>query len=423
MIGEPQVALAASVRDWAQRLHRHVADHGGLRVRATVLHPADALDQDHDVFVGDDCTSFLSPRFVQEMHRRGRTVVGVFDPDDPTGKDELVECGVDSVIAQDASAQEFVSAICEAMPTARMLRDAAAREQDDHGAPGGASRLVDGAIGDGRGVGGGEEQAARGYGPVTAVGGAGGGVGATELAVAITASAARRGYPTALVDADETAPSLAQRLGTETYPNLRAAVDTLDRDPSQLGSILHQVADGVGVLPGLSSPRNWVEHRPADARDVVRGLAHVRDRVVVNVGSCVEDLHAAGGPSRYGLSRRIMADADAHVVVASPTPAGLTRLLEWLADLRVLRPDALAHVVFNRMVGDEYRRGELVDELARTVVPAGVWFVPHDPRVIESSWTGDLVPDGPFTRAAALLTEQVLDLAPRRRRALRGWRR
>ena len=147
------------------------------------------------------------------------------------------------------------------------------------------------------------------------------------------------------------------------------------------------------------------------------------DRVVVNVGGCIEDLHAAGGPARYGLSRRMLADADTHVVVASPTPAGLTRLLEWLADLRVLQHDALAHVVFNRMVGDAYRRGELVDELARTVVPAGVWFVPHDGKVIEAGWTGGFVAEGPFTKAVAQVSAQVLGLAPRQKPRLGRWRR
>jgi hypothetical protein len=66
---EPRIAIAASPREWAQRLHRHVADHGGALVRATVLHPKDALVEDVDVLVVDDVTSFLSPRLVDELHR------------------------------------------------------------------------------------------------------------------------------------------------------------------------------------------------------------------------------------------------------------------------------------------------------------------------------------------------------------------
>ncbi|MEX0657860.1 MAG: hypothetical protein WD080_01885, partial [Egibacteraceae bacterium] len=81
MTGEPEIALAASPRDWAQRLHRHLADHGGARVRATVLHPHDALAETYAVLVVDDTTSFLSHRLLDELRRTGRRVLGVYDPD------------------------------------------------------------------------------------------------------------------------------------------------------------------------------------------------------------------------------------------------------------------------------------------------------------------------------------------------------
>src|SRR5690625_2965965 len=170
MIDEPQVVLAASVREWSHHLHRYVADHGGVRLRATILHPADALDEDHDVFVGDDCTSFLSRRFVDELQHRGRAVVGVFDPDDPTGKDELVQCGVDTLVPADAFPEEFVAAINAAAPSRQPFAVPDADAVTVAGGEPGAALVKD--------------VAASPSTSVVAVGSAGGGAGSTELATA-----------------------------------------------------------------------------------------------------------------------------------------------------------------------------------------------------------------------------------------------
>ncbi|CAN5198956.1 hypothetical protein BH20ACT8_BH20ACT8_00940 [soil metagenome] len=424
---EPRIALAASPREWAQRLHRHVADHGGARVRATVLHPRDAVAEDYDVFIGDDCTSFLSRRLVDELHRRGRSVLGVFDPEDPRGKGELLEWGVDDVIARDAPPEAFVAAIGELHGHARrpideelaaLVHGTAPRQRRalDPQTP---SRVVD--------------RDASAAGTVVAVGSAGGGIGATEVAVALALQTSDRGRTAVLVDADDVAPAIAQRVGAAPYPNLRAAVDVLDAEPGRLDGCLQPVLGGrLLVLPGLSSPRSWSEQRPTDAAEVVRALARGEGErsepggrgprtLVVNVGHQLEDLHAGGGPPRFGLTRQMLSIADLVVVVALPTPVGLTRLLEWLADLRTMRPDVLPHVVFNRTSSGTFARAELVDELSRTVVPAGVWFLPHDPRVAVAAWAGRRCAPGPFTRAVAGLAGALLPAptTPAKRRKVR----
>ncbi|MGH8898570.1 MAG: hypothetical protein ACRDZ4_16510 [Egibacteraceae bacterium] len=106
---EPVIAVAASPRDWASRLYRHVADHGGARLRATVLAQEDALEESFEVFVTDDTTSFLSQWLVTALHHQGRQVLGVYE--DVRGKRQLVDLGVDHAIERAASTEELLAAV------------------------------------------------------------------------------------------------------------------------------------------------------------------------------------------------------------------------------------------------------------------------------------------------------------------------
>ena len=111
---EPTVALVFSPEQWVEELHRHLAHHGGARVRQIVVDPAVALDEEFDILVVSDRWPALTLGFVRAVHERGRQVLGVFDPDEPAGKDHLVTLGVDATIAADASMGEFVVALREA---------------------------------------------------------------------------------------------------------------------------------------------------------------------------------------------------------------------------------------------------------------------------------------------------------------------
>lgn len=415
---EPRIAIAASPREWAQRLHRHVADHGGALVRATVLHPRDALAEDYDVFIGDDSTSFLTRRLVDELHRRGRALLGVFDPDDPRGKGELLDLGVDEVIARGASPSEFVTAVGLLARRTRRAADPGGEASPTSLAAAGATSAGD------------PPQPSSTPPPhlpqhppgrVTAVAACAGGAGATEVAIALAAACGVRGDPTVLVDGDEVAPAVAQRLGLPPYPNLRAAVDTLERrNAPPVEALLAAARGAFSVLAGLTHPQDWPQARPAETVEVVRALAAVRAQVIVNVGHRIEDVHSAGGHQRYGLSRQVLANADVVVAVALPTPVGVARLLEWLTTFRALTPRAPVHVVFNRSPSSGFKRSELVDEVTASTTPSSVWFLPADPRVESAAWAGHVVIGGPFAKATAGLAGAVLpaggDGNPRRRR-------
>ena len=225
---DAELALVASPRQWAQRLHRFVADHGGARVRTTILHADDALQERYDVLVVDDTTSFLTRRLVAQVRERGRRVLGVFDPEDPRGKSELRDLRVDDVIERDASPREFLVAIAgllvdapAATPAPAVPRPAAHRADE----PGSARRLGPAAE---RGA------AAR---CVLAVGGPSGGPGATEVAVHLAAALATI-RPCVLVDADDCAPSVAQRLNLPPYPNVVAAVEAVQHHDGGLAGTL-----------------------------------------------------------------------------------------------------------------------------------------------------------------------------------------
>jgi MinD-like ATPase involved in chromosome partitioning or flagellar assembly len=409
-VEEPRVALAASPREWAGRLHRHVADHGGAVVRATVLHPRDALAEDFDVFVGDDCTSFLTRRLVEELHRRGRSILGVHDPDDPAGKGELIDLGVDQVIARGASPEEFVAAV-------RMLAGADRRPF--------ASELA-ALVGDtSAGVVEGDPASSRRppalRGQITVVAGTSGGVGTTEVAVGLAAAADRRRTSAACVDADVVAPSLAQRLGVPAYPNIRAAIDALEHRTAQIDDALLPCRDsGVLLMPGLSNPQSWAELRPAETVEVVRALTIGFGHVVVDAGHRVEDLHALGGPARYAVPRALLGTADVVVGVALPSPVGLARALMWFAQVRDLAPSAAIHLVVNRAPSTGFKQAELAEEVTRTAAPAGLWFLPTDEHVETAAWSGTVPRRGPFSKAIDDLASGVLSglSVPRRQRVL-----
>src|SRR4051794_27769704 len=97
----PSIAIVRSSRPWARALHRYVADYGGAVVRARPLEERQAIDEEYDVLLVDDISSFLNNRLVQELHRRRRRILGVYDDEDTSpgrenaGKARLRSLGVD----------------------------------------------------------------------------------------------------------------------------------------------------------------------------------------------------------------------------------------------------------------------------------------------------------------------------------------
>jgi septum formation inhibitor-activating ATPase MinD len=373
-MNEIEVALAVSARVWPDRLHRFLADHGGARVRAQVLAPEDALAETYEVLIIDDVSSFLTPRLVQELQRRQRMVLGVFDPaDGQDGKERLRECGVDQVIESAASAEEFVVAVRALVALAPAQRVDESDEPEEM-KPGG--RLI-------------------------AVGAPPGGCGATEVAISIATRLTRSG-PTVLIDVDEVAPSVAQRLNLRLLPNLRTAIDVIQHQRGDLSRSLQAIGD-INVLCGLSGERDWLEIRPIELHDVISELRVGFQFLVANVGSLLE-----GGPGegeRMGLSRSVVAAADDVVGVGLGHPVSVSRTIAWSIAATSLNPDAYQSLLINRAPKSVYRRGEIRLEVARaTGLP--VEFLPSDERVEAASWLGRPVASGKFRRVVDRLVDR-----------------
>lgn len=365
MSAAPVLALAATPRDWAARLHRQVADHGGARIRATVLTAAEALVERYDVLLADDRTSFLSQRLIRSLQDSGRLVVGLYDPGDPQGKSDLVDWGVDEALPSDLPPGELLAAVQSLVP-----RRPAERRQ----APGEpVTTAAVPALGDVAGA--------------IVVRGPGGGAGRTEVALSLAAELAAAGGKTVLVELDEARASLAPRLGLPPYPNLRAAIDWSRRGPGSAGAAVQRASAGLGVLVAGPVPQSLGPAPGDDLLAVLADVARGTDWVVVDAGE-------AWAP----------APVTATVLVGAATPVGAVRLNALLA----AQADA-GHVVVNRAPASAYRRWEFLDELRRVHAPRSITTVPEDRNVFDASWRGRPAQRGPFARAMRGLARRIAE--------------
>lgn len=406
---EPEVALVFSPETWVEGLHRYLTDHGGARVRQVVMDPTLAFDEEYGTIVVSHRWPALTRGFVDGLHRRGRTALGVFDPEEPGGKEFLISLGVDRALPSDASMAEFVDALTALAP--------------DRPQPVPSAADLDVVV-DGGAIEAHADAGAHRRRPV-AVGGTPG-AGVTEVAIGLAAALVARGERAVLVDADEVVPSVAQRLGLPIEPNVRSAIEAVEYGMGSLDATLARPTRGLEVLCGLPNVDAWSQVRPSEAIDVLDHLARSRRHVIANLASRLEDV-GRGGQGRYGISRAVVTEAASLVGVAPATPVGVSRLLGWVADVRALNPGAPVHLVVNlARTRDAFRRAEIEQEISRTFEPFSMSFVPQDPRVDTAAWAGTMVANGPFTRAVAGLAATVMPVRgtakggrrPSRRRAI-----
>ena len=88
-VAEPTVALVFSPEGWVEQLHRHLADHGGARIRQIVVEPSTLRDEEFDVLVVSHRWPTLTPVLVRRVQEAGARVLGVFDRDEPAAREHL----------------------------------------------------------------------------------------------------------------------------------------------------------------------------------------------------------------------------------------------------------------------------------------------------------------------------------------------
>jgi hypothetical protein len=98
------------------------------------------------------------------------------------------------------------------------------------------------------------------------------------------------------------------------------------------------------------------------------------------------------------------------VPVVGASPVGVVRALEWLAPVHRRVPGIPLHLAVNRAPGARYRREEIHGEIARTLVPRSITWLPEDRRVDAAAWDGAVVARGPFHRAVEQLARAVAPL-------------
>lgn len=370
MTTDPVIVLAASPRAWSGRLRAHAADHGGVLIRATVLTRRDALEEQCAVIILDDITSFLSPSFVQALQEEGRAVLGVYDPGDAQSKGDLVDAGVDALIELEAEPADFVAQIHHL-----------ARRQPEDRAP---RPRVRGPVSD--------QPRGRVFGLLGPVGG----VGITEVAIEMAAQLSGAGASTLLVDADESAPSLAQRLAAPVHPNIHTALHAVERSDDLTG-LLHPLASRavLRVLPGMANAEDWTTVREGTTTQLLGTLGGSHRAVVVDLGHCSAVVQGSTG-LRFGHALGLAGRCDDLVVIAAPHPISIARTIELVARLKPLR--RRMHLVLNRVGKDRFARDESVAELRRATGATQVHVIQEDDAVGKAAWQGSRVPRGRFRR-------------------------
>lgn len=356
------IALAASAREWPDRLHRFLLDHGGGRVVDRVMSADQAQAGRFDVLLIDDICSFLTPRLVRVLKRGGSEVIGVFAPEDGSdAKRRLLECGISDVIETEASPEEFIQKIVTTLAHRVPRIDVEEPGSDTVG---------------------------------IAVTGPSAGVGITEVAVSLAVALSAK-TSTTLLDLDPVWPSVAQRLGLGLHPNIRTAIDHSMHSPDRLPDAICKVGS-LGVVGGRAD----LGHGPPVSRhevvSVLDCLGDHTDVVVADVGPLVD---VQGG---------LLGDFDTVLAVGAPDPVGITRLLKTVGQLRSAHPSRSVLAVVNMTGRGEFRVAEVAREIQRSFSDLPLITLPFDPRVSSAAWDGRVDASRSFSKAMADIADVVV---------------
>ena len=226
-------------------------------------------------------------------------------------------------------------------------------------------------------------------GPVVAVLGGSGGVGASTLAAALAQVAAERADASALVDVDPLGGGLdlllgAERVGGWRWPRLESADGRL----GDLRSYLPKV-DGVTLVSMARGPAFDLSREPLAA--IVGALRSWHSLVVLDVGRC-------GGPA----SREALRLAGRQLLVVSASVRGVAAARQVVAGYELER----AELVVRRARGS--LEASLVAEMV--AVPLLGEF-PADPRLVDAAECGEPPARGVrrgYRRAVSALVQRLL---------------
>lgn len=357
------IALAASVREWPDRLHRFLLDHGGGRIVGRVMGPDQAIGSVCDVLLIDDVCSFLTPRLITSVKGRGVEVIGVYTPEDGSdAKRHLLECGISDVIETEASPEEFLEKVAQCL----------------------AHRIVP------------VPEAVSSASPLSiCVTGPSAGVGMTEVAISL-ARAVSDTATTALVDLDPVWPSIAQRLGLPMHPNIRTALDHAFHAPDRIQSATLELDGDLIVVGGLADGGITTHISRHEVVTLLDAMSMVCDVVVADIGSAPR--------AERGLFREF----DSVIVVGRGDPVGIARLIRTAARLIEEHSDSSILAVVNCLERGSFMRSEVVAELDRALPDLPLVTLPFDARLGRAAWDGTLDVGPKHRKAVASMSDVVV---------------
>ncbi|HEX6220927.1 MAG TPA: hypothetical protein VF115_07520 [Acidimicrobiia bacterium] len=358
----PDIALAASAREWPDRLHRFLLDHGGGRIVDRVMSAEQAVDASFHVLLIDDVCSFLTPRLVKDVKHGGGEIVGVFAPEDGSdAKRRLLECGISDVIETEAMPEEFIEKVQQTL----------------------AHRSLPG-LGDVEAV---STLSIAVTGPTD-------GVGTTEVSIALARSLSSR-IGTVLVDMDPAWPSVAQRLDLRVHPNIRTAIDHALHSPERLSEAIHEI----GALRVVGGRADGGSGSPI--------TRHESTALLDALGTRAEVVVADMGPLRR-LEGGLIRDFDTVIVVGAGGPIGVARLIRTVADLLSIHQNQSVLAVVNRPGRGAFRESEALDEIGSALPDLPVVTLPFDKKLAAAAWDGVLYSGRAYKRAVGAMADVVV---------------
>ncbi len=368
-----KLAFATTIHPWSEDWQTYLIDHSREHVVVAVIaDPSTLWDWDWSVLVIDSTSPMFSAGLVAATAAKGRSVLAVWDPVDPAGKERALSAGVapNTLIESNADADEFLKVLdansgewARAQPLAGSRRPRVAKVATSRGL------LV--AVG----------------GPTP---------GSAGVGIALAAAFTSRDQWPVLVDANEVYPEVAAALDLAPVPNVTSAMDG-----EVTNACLPYPDSGFWVLGGVADPVLWEETARA-AREMIGAVAQSFAVTVAVVGPIVDEV-AGAGKERFVLSWAAMSAADVIVGVGDGSPTGVVNLARWLESARaVARPDVPAHLVAT--CPPRGRRSEVSDHLAEMGAASAV-VVPA-PTPTRRAWNGG-PPRKAVMRAGSTLAKRI----------------
>jgi Mrp family chromosome partitioning ATPase len=406
-MGDVVVGIAGVKCAWATTLRGYINDHVASMSAISIRDPSAVIDGDVDVdvLVVDDAVCLFDAADVGSASQRDIRSIGLHDPVQGRGETYLRDLGVDLVMLTDTPPAEIVESIHRLAPTPVIRRPTPSTTRNARIRSLGSS--VSGAA------------AAHPVAPMTLISGTSGGVGKTETTILVARRLAKRAA-TLVIEADELAPSLASRLGLRADRNLNGALGLVAQGHPPFPDGLTPGRDdgaphphlGFHLVAGPTNPGGPPPANPIHFRRLIEAATDSYGEVIVEIGPVI----SATGDSahdRFAAGRAALIAADRLVAMASATPDGVTRLLNWLAVVRTMAPDTPAWAVFGLVPRSRFVRAALREGLRRRLDGTNlrgfeaVHLLPVEPMNAKAAWNGVLVPRGGLLRAVNSLADHV----------------